>query len=366
MAEETKKALKIFYCYAYEDKALLDELDKHLKPLQRRGEIVCWSNREIKAGREWTKEIDKHLDMAETILLLVSPDFVASDYIYSKEMSRALARHAEGSARVIPIILRIGDYENEPFSQLQSLPSNQKPITQWHSRDEAWFNVVEGIKKVIHEIRTYDHVSFPPETSLPLDQDEPPEQEIDNSELFQQQSTSYEVASPTIERLFSSPAKNTTATSSPKRSNPSKGEKIVGGDAYKGDLTLQTEPSQIAFPEETAQLSLPFAEPDIPKREKSVSRSRKLRPDRYEARRVQAQRLFLRNQPRQALNLLKDLDFEPAPSSQRWRIAALRGHCYFGLGMFLPARADYTYAIEKCPITSPKINYRKQCQYIFI
>jgi tetratricopeptide (TPR) repeat protein len=354
MAEETKKALDVFYCYAYEDKELLDELDKHLKPLQRRGEIICWSDREIKAGREWAKEIDEHLDMANIILLLVSPDFVASDYIYSKEMSRALARHAEGNARVIPILLRVGSYENEPFSQLQSLPSNQKPITQWHSRDEAWLNVVEGIKEAIREIRIDDYVPFQLEAFLPLDQDEILEQEIDNSELFQQKSTSYEVASPAIERLFSSlgpTQREKKKMSSPERNNPTKGKEVAGSDTHTGGLIVQAEPTQITFPEESTQLSLPFDEPDPPRQEKSL---RKLRSGEYEARRVRAQRLFLSNQPRRALNLLKDLDFEPAPSSQRWRIAALRGHCYFGLGMFLPARADYTYAIEEMPDNIPE------------
>jgi tetratricopeptide (TPR) repeat protein len=356
MAEETKSALDIFYCYAYEDKEFLDELDKRLKPLQRRGEIICWSNREIKAGREWAKDIDEHLYRADIILLLVSPDFVASDYIYSKEMGRALARHAEGSARVIPILLRVGGYENEPFSQLQSLPSNQKPITQWHSRDEAWLNVVEGIKGAIREIRTGDYAPLQTEAFLPPDHDEilEQEQEIDNSEMFQQQSTKYEVASPAIERLFSSLSpiqREKKKMSSPERTNPAKGKEVAGNETHTRGSIVQAEPTQITFPEESIQLSLPFDEPDLPRREKSL---RKLRPGEYETRRVRAQRLFLSNQPRPALNLLKDLDFEPAPSSQRWRIAALRGHCYFGLGMFLPARADYTYAIEEMPDNIPE------------
>ena len=204
MAEETKKVLSIFYCYAYEDKTLLDELDKRLKPFQRRGEITIWSNREIRAGKEWAQEIDQNLDMADIILLLVSPDLIASEYIYSKEIGRALVRHAEGKARVIPIILRIGDYENERFSQLQSLPSNQKPITHWHSQDDAWFNVTEGIKKAIQDIRANNETLFQTGISSKLDQGRNSRQEIDSGELIQQQNTNYEVISPTIERLLSS------------------------------------------------------------------------------------------------------------------------------------------------------------------
>src|SRR5947209_947894 len=86
------KPLEIFCCYAHEDEALLNKLKTHLKPLQRQGLIDVWQDRDISAGTQWEQEINKHLDEADIILLLVSPDFIASDYCYNIEMKRALER----------------------------------------------------------------------------------------------------------------------------------------------------------------------------------------------------------------------------------------------------------------------------------
>src|SRR6266568_2551936 len=99
------KLLKLFYCYAREDKALRDELDNHLSLLKRQHQITSWYDREISPGTNWKKEIDTQLNSAHIIPLLVSASFMASDYCYSVEMKRALERHTAGTARVIPVIL---------------------------------------------------------------------------------------------------------------------------------------------------------------------------------------------------------------------------------------------------------------------
>src|SRR5579863_6395499 len=98
--------LKIFFCYAHEDEALLNKLKTHLRPLQRQGLIEMWHDRDINAGTQWEREIDKHLNIAQIILLLISPDFMDSEYCYSKEMFRALELQKRDEAQVIPIILR--------------------------------------------------------------------------------------------------------------------------------------------------------------------------------------------------------------------------------------------------------------------
>ncbi len=85
--------VKIFFCYAHKDEALLKKLKAHLRPLQRQGLIDVWYDREISAGTEWEHEISQHLDEAQIILLLVSPDFMNSDYCYGTEMKRAMERH---------------------------------------------------------------------------------------------------------------------------------------------------------------------------------------------------------------------------------------------------------------------------------
>jgi hypothetical protein len=70
----------VFTSYSHNDEALWDQFAKHLKTLQREGIIKTWYDRQIQAGEEWAKEIDSNLKRARIILLLVSADFIASDY----------------------------------------------------------------------------------------------------------------------------------------------------------------------------------------------------------------------------------------------------------------------------------------------
>jgi hypothetical protein len=98
--------LKLFYCYAREDRHLREELDLHITSLKRQYHIITWHDYEISPGMEWKREIDAQLNAAHIILLLISPHFMASDYCYSIEMKRALERHESSEAYVIPILLR--------------------------------------------------------------------------------------------------------------------------------------------------------------------------------------------------------------------------------------------------------------------
>jgi hypothetical protein len=143
------KAVKIFYCYARKDKSLRDELEKHLAALERSGRVITWHDRKILAGTEWKKEISNQLDTSDIILLLVSPSFIHSDYCYSIEMQRALERHRAGAVQVIPIILRPCDWKTMPIHALQALPEDGRPISHWRNRDDAFQNVVKGIRQVI-------------------------------------------------------------------------------------------------------------------------------------------------------------------------------------------------------------------------
>jgi tetratricopeptide (TPR) repeat protein len=143
--------LKLFCCSAREDWEMLEHLKKHLMPLQRRGQIVVWSDTALLAGVEREKELHRHLENADIILLLISPDFINSDYCYSIEMEHAIERHEQGSARVIPILFRSTFWQNTPFAKLQMLPTNTKPIKSWPDMDEAFHDVTEQIYRVISE-----------------------------------------------------------------------------------------------------------------------------------------------------------------------------------------------------------------------
>ena len=151
--------VSLFYSYAHEDEALRDELRGHLKILERRGLLSSWHDREIKPGEDWHKKIDDQLQMADLVLLLVSKDFIDSDYIFGNELTVAMQRHQAGFATVVPIIVRAIDIDPEdrealPFLSLQGLPTDMKAVTSWPNRDEAWTNVAKGLRatvKLIHE-----------------------------------------------------------------------------------------------------------------------------------------------------------------------------------------------------------------------
>ncbi len=126
---------------------------KHLSILRRKGLIDDWHDRRIVSGGLWSTEIDTHLQAARVILLLVSSDFLASDYCYDNELKLAMARHARGDAHVVPVILRPVDWEGAPFASLQALPPEAKPISTWRNADEAFFEVALGIRKVIDQLQ---------------------------------------------------------------------------------------------------------------------------------------------------------------------------------------------------------------------
>lgn len=145
---QCNEAIEVFFSYSHRDEDLRNELVKHLGLLQRQGIISVWHDRKIDAGTEWKQAIDTHLQTASVILLLISADFLASDYCYELEMQRAMERHDAGEARVIPVILRAVDWHSAPFGKLQALPVDGKPVTSWSNRDEAFMQVAQGIRAV--------------------------------------------------------------------------------------------------------------------------------------------------------------------------------------------------------------------------
>lgn len=149
---EPDSDVRLFYSYSHKDEVHRKKLKNHLAVLRRRGLISEWHDREITAGTEWKGEIDENLELAQVILLLISDDFLGSDYCYDIEMKRALERHEVREARVIPVILRDCDWKTAEFSKLQALPKDGKPVTSWRNRDEAYLDVAKGIRKVVEEL----------------------------------------------------------------------------------------------------------------------------------------------------------------------------------------------------------------------
>lgn len=152
-ASATPQPLSVFISYSHKDEEFKDELVVHLANLRRQGKIQAWQDRDIEAGAEWDAEIKQQLESAEIILLLITPRFLASEYCYDKEIQRAMERHGAGTARVIPIIVKHCDWQDTPFSKLQVVPKDAKPITKWADQDEAFLDVVKGVRRAVESLQ---------------------------------------------------------------------------------------------------------------------------------------------------------------------------------------------------------------------
>ena len=140
--------IEVFLSYSHADEEHRTELVKHLTLLQRQGLIEPWYDRRIEPGTNVHAEIETKLETTDVFLLLVSPDFVASDYCYDKEMTRAMQRHVDGSAVTIPAILRPCDWQAAPFGELLAAPADGKPVTEHANRDRAYLEIAQAVRRV--------------------------------------------------------------------------------------------------------------------------------------------------------------------------------------------------------------------------
>lgn len=154
MKHSDNTLLNIFFAYSRIDSSYRDRLEKHLSGLKRREYINTWFDGRIEAGKEWEKEIDKELSRADIILLLISADFIASDYCFEHEMRKAISRHEKGDAVIIPVLLHPCDWHDTPFSKIQALPQNGKPVSDpsWHSPETAFSDIALKIKEIVENL----------------------------------------------------------------------------------------------------------------------------------------------------------------------------------------------------------------------
>jgi hypothetical protein len=136
----------VFFSYSHKDEELRGQLEIHLTMLKRQGVIETWHDRRLLAGGDIDQGISVELERADIVLLLVSPDFLASEYCYSVEMTRAMERHTEGSARVIPVILRPCEWHHAPFGTLLATPSDGRPVTKFANVDDAFLQITQAVR----------------------------------------------------------------------------------------------------------------------------------------------------------------------------------------------------------------------------
>lgn len=140
---------KIFFSYSHADEELRNELEKHLSILKRQGLIETWHDRQIGAGEDFANKINSNLETADIILLLVSSDFLNSDYCYDIEMTRAMERHERGEAIVIPIILRPCSWHKAQFGKILAATKDGRAITKYPTLDDGFLEVTDAIEKAV-------------------------------------------------------------------------------------------------------------------------------------------------------------------------------------------------------------------------
>ena len=140
------------YSHARQDEALRAAFAKSMTVWERKNVVRLWHDGRIPAGDNWASNIDEHLNSADIVVLLVSPDFLSSDFCYEKEMGRAFERMKNNEALVVPIILRECSWEETPIAGIQALPEKGKPITLWPNRDQAWKNVADSLARRAREV----------------------------------------------------------------------------------------------------------------------------------------------------------------------------------------------------------------------
>jgi len=140
---------RVFYSYSHRDAEFRERLGTYLAPLKHQGKIVEWYDRKIEPGTDWEAEISVQLDTANVIFLLVSEDFLASDYCFGVEVERSFARLKRGEAMVVPILLKPCLWQESRLSELQIIPRDAKAITSWPSQEDGFANVATEIRELV-------------------------------------------------------------------------------------------------------------------------------------------------------------------------------------------------------------------------
>jgi len=139
---------QVFICYSHKDERWLEDLETHLKPYVRNGSITAWSDKQIAPGSKWLKEIEAALASTKVAVLLVTPNFLASDFIHENELGPLLKKAEKGKVTIIWIPVRACSYKETPLKDYQAAVEPEKPLANMKAeRDKSWVKICEEIKK---------------------------------------------------------------------------------------------------------------------------------------------------------------------------------------------------------------------------
>jgi internalin A len=150
---EGRESLSLFISYSHKDNRFRDQLRGALTAYERKGEINSWDDTEIVPGQKWEPEILGKLERADIVVLLLSNDFIKSNYCYQVEMDRARERDATGECAIVPIVVRACRYDKLELGKIQAIIPEAKPIEEHKHRDAAWLEVTKQLDRVIANLK---------------------------------------------------------------------------------------------------------------------------------------------------------------------------------------------------------------------
>jgi internalin A len=149
-----RDSVTLFISYSHKDERYRDELRGALTAYERRGDVTSWDDTCIMPGQNWEQEILNKLERADIVVLLLSNDFISSDYCYVKEMKRAFERSAAGENAVIPIVVRSCAFDKLELGEIQAILPQGKPINKHRDRDGAWLHVTNQLDPMVATLKS--------------------------------------------------------------------------------------------------------------------------------------------------------------------------------------------------------------------
>jgi GAF domain-containing protein len=145
--DDSRKKDRVFISYSHKDKKFVEELLTHLKPLERAGRVSAWSDKQIQPGAKWLDEIRESLAASRVAVMMVTADFLASDFIYEFELGPLLKIAETGGSQILWIPVRACSYKESPLKNYQAVIPPEKPLAEMKAeRDQAWVRICDEIK----------------------------------------------------------------------------------------------------------------------------------------------------------------------------------------------------------------------------
>ena len=155
----TRRA-RLLYLHAQQDQAFCQALENHLSSLGQEGLLQDWGEGALLGGDEIAAQLQAELARADVVVILLSADFLAAEHSQA-QIDLVLAEREKRPLIIVPIVVRAVDWLRSRLGRFYALPRNGKPVASWDRADDAWFDVVEGLRRLIRTDAAASGCPFP-------------------------------------------------------------------------------------------------------------------------------------------------------------------------------------------------------------